>query len=657
MNDWYIDRSKNFVNDTLDSMLQFLSTQNPNGVESKDIVDSIQQTNALGNADANPNAALTRLRDHGLLKKNNVLGDSAKDYINHVIDKQELIIDLFLKRPAKKSNSPNVKPFVLLCVLFDAMLEMKLDPDDIFITFEECKEYLYPIDSYSDVTFELVEKIIREREYDYSTRMPKPRISLESNEDTNISIWFNALKETPVFMPMGADRRILRPNIKQSEFFRYISVNADEFSETPTTNNNDQYNYYCDRKTGLAEVIPNVINCNVALDSDEVVQAIFEYLFGYKKLSDFNYRKYLKYECFGILFPFITIPKLAIRDIGFSNTDAAKKLLDFTSINHGYLEAFTQGAFEYKGSFSRGVTSCMVSRSPRKCKLHALNQILYGAPGTGKTYATAEYAIALLENRPIDITQKSDEERSVLMKRYREMVQAGRIAFTTFHQSYGYEDFIQGLRPDDKAEGIKFIPVDGVFKRIADMAMRDTQNNYVIIIDEINRANISKVFGELITLMEDDKRWGEINQLSVTLPSGQEFAIPNNLYIIGTMNSADKSISLIDTALRRRFEFVEVTPNYDVISDEILKKVLIAINDGLVKELDSTDLLIGHAYFIGKTEADLCNIMNRNIIPLLYEYFFDNSKKVKKLIEDAVKELNYIVKVENTGRLKFEKKD
>ena len=142
MNDWYIDRSKNFVNDTLDSMLQFLSTQNPNGVESKDIVDSIQQTNALGNADANPNAALTRLRDHGLLKKNNVLGDSAKDYINHVIDKQELIIDLFLKRPAKKSNSPNVKPFVLLCVLFDAMLEMKLDPDDIFITFEECKEYL-----------------------------------------------------------------------------------------------------------------------------------------------------------------------------------------------------------------------------------------------------------------------------------------------------------------------------------------------------------------------------------------------------------------------------------------------------------------------------------------------------------------------------------
>ena len=243
------------------------------------------------------------------------------------------------------------------------------------------------------------------------------------------------------------------------------------------------------------------------------------------------------------------------------------------------------------------------------------------------------------------------------MKRYREMVQAGRIAFTTFHQSYGYEDFIQGLRPDDKADGIKFIPVDGVFKRIADMAMRDTQNNYVIIIDEINRANISKVFGELITLMEDDKRWGEINQLSVTLPSGQEFAIPNNLYIIGTMNSADKSISLIDTALRRRFEFVEVTPNYDVISDEILKKVLIAINDGLVKELDSTDLLIGHAYFIGKTEADLCNIMNRNIIPLLYEYFFDNSKKVKKLIEDAVKDLNYIVKVENTGRLKFEKKD
>lgn len=126
---------------------------------------------------------------------------------------------------------------------------------------------------------------------------------------------------------------------------------------------------------------------------------------------------------------------------------------------------------------------------------------------------------------------------------------------------------------------------------------------------------------------------GECNAISVTLPSGDTFAVPNNLYIIGTMNSADKSISLIDTALRRRFEFVELTPDYSLLADSCLRTVLERLNKGLADELGSTDLLIGHAYFIGKALDDLCGIMNRAIIPLLYEYFYDNAKKVKDLVK------------------------
>ena len=293
---------------------------------------------------------------------------------------------------------------------------------------------------------------------------------------------------------------------------------------------------------------------------------------------------------------------------------------------------------------------------PRINTLHPLNSILYGAPGTGKTYITAEYALAILENRAVDESPKTPEQRKAIMEKYRSFVDDGRIVFTTFHQSYGYEDFIQGLRPVSVNGGTDFIPVDGVFKRIADTAKKHPDNNYVIIIDEINRANISKVFGELITLIEDDKRWGEVNALQVTLPSGDSFAIPNNLYIVGTMNSADKSISLIDTALRRRFEFIEVTPNAALISDSVLKAVLEKLNASLAKELDSTDLLVGHAYFINKTEKDLCSIFNRSIIPLLYEYFYDNSTKVKAQVKNALPSDQYEITGGTVGRIKISKK-
>jgi 5-methylcytosine-specific restriction protein B len=265
--------------------------------------------------------------------------------------------------------------------------------------------------------------------------------------------------------------------------------------------------------------------------------------------------------------------------------------------------------------------------------------------------------VAIINDVNISDTAATPEERKALVLEYKARIKSGQVVFTTFHQSYGYEDFIQGLRPVTNSEVMKFANVDGVFKRVADKAMFDNDNNYVIIIDEINRGNISKVFGELITLIETDKRWGEANELSVTLPSGETFAIPNNLYIMGTMNSADKSISLIDTALRRRFDFIETAPNAELVGDTVLRQVLKRLNEELLSELDSTDLLVGHAYFIGKTESDLVGIMNRNIIPLLYEYFFDNSRKVKAVVNKAIENLSYRVEDEKVGRIRIAKKD
>lgn len=154
--------------------------------------------------------------------------------------------------------------------------------------------------------------------------------------------------------------------------------------------------------------------------------------------------------------------------------------------------------------------------------------------------------------------------------------------------------------------------------------------NYVIIIDEINRANISRVFGELITLIEEDKRSHGKVPMSVTLPSGDNFIVPSNLYIIGTMNTADKSIALLDIALRRRFEFVPMYPQYAIEGQNIYyPEVLKAINEKICK-LKTRDFQIGHAYFMENNNLE--HIMNRKVIPLLLEYFMNDEKTVKDII-------------------------
>ncbi len=298
-----------------------------------------------------------------------------------------------------------------------------------------------------------------------------------------------------------------------------------------------------------------------------------------------------------------------------------------------------------------------IEREPRTNKIHPINCIIYGAPGTGKTYSTAEYAQAIIQGISLKSFQQANPDRKTVMKQYNDLVKNGQIVFTTFHQSYGYEEFIQGLRPDTEAENMSFKTVDGIFKRIADKAIADKDNNYVIIIDEINRANISKVFGELITLIEEDKRWGEINQTSATLQSGDVFAVPNNLYIVGTMNSADKSISLIDAALRRRFEFIEQKPDSSLITDPDMKNVFEKLNALLADQLDSADLLIGHSYFMGKTKEDLPKVLNNSVIPLLYEYFYDNKKKVMGVLNNSIPQQDFIIEDDKLGRIFIERQN
>ena len=441
---------------------------------------------------------------------------------------------------------------------------------------------------------------------------------------------------------------------------------------------------------------------------------------------------------------------------------------------------------------------------------HPLNQILYGPPGTGKTYKTAQFAVEIITGESREDRSENEGERTknreALLKEYHDYIKNGHIHFVTFHQSYGYEEFVEGIKPkiretdNSRSESsgnsdIEYEIKPGIFREICAaaqeaqspsasenawavrlwigpemteerefkqecidgnyIAIRETRKTdaeektrglqefqenckagdliivpaystgkdwnivavgklkkrreysdpskpgillwdvqwlwydldepkkldkyrqgdstktrlasgviiepvedidtkallqdiandkppYVLIIDEINRGNISKILGELITLLEADKRLGEPEELKVTLPySDDEFGVPNNLYIIGTMNTADRSIAFFDTALRRRFTFEEIMPRPELLTQKIgdveLDKLLIAMNKE-IKELLGRDYQIGHSYLmphkVSKKE-ELARVFRNSICPLLDEYFYDNRGEIATVLNES----------------------
>lgn len=244
--------------------------------------------------------------------------------------------------------------------------------------------------------------------------------------------------------------------------------------------------------------------------------------------------------------------------------------------------------------------------------------------------------------------------QQVLKKGPQSEKQLKRYVSVTFHQSYGYEEFIEGLRAQtDESGGLSYSVEPGAFVKLCRLAEQDTENQYAIFIDEINRGNISKIFGELITLIEPDKRNGAENPISINLAySGKPFSVPINVDIIGTMNTADRSLALIDTALRRRFEFLEMMPNYSELDAEVkgihLGRLLEMMNER-IEILYDREHTLGYAFFIpikkiikaGDEDAafvELQKVFKSKVLPLLQEYFFEDWQKIRLVLGDNQRE-------------------
>ena len=478
-------------------------------------------------------------------------------------------------------------------------------PSELYPQYEEFKDWdeflkRWPLEKVKNMTLEEYSNLDREDSYTYW---------LESKTSSVISIWGGS-------------------SYKFGVFKRNQSIGTDNLKASQKSDG--EYGWYAKYGDSAEEAFEKVKNLIVKV-IECALQKNFSCIDDIDLGHAYKWKIAFMYAEPGSIPGIVSdkaLKKLAIyHECSYAKTSKILKcLLDKKPGNQDFWE-YTQALWKEWEEHSKEETESFEIQERAEHKIvynknYIKNIILYGPPGTGKTVNYRRIIDSIESGQSIKNIFDLIKENSLLESEYSDYNKAedeGRVRFVTFHQNFSYEDFIEGFRPNTSG-GIKL--EKGIFKEICEKAQESDQHHYLII-DEINRGNISKIFGELITLIEEDKR----GKLTVTLPYSKEpFTVPENLYIIATMNSTDKSIALIDVALRRRFTFVKMMPNPDLVENEEAKTMMVELNKFITEKLGE-DFQIGHSYFI---TDDLEFAIDYKIVPLLEEYFFADAEGLKE---------------------------
>lgn len=649
-NDWYIDRASNIYIEGFEEILNFFVQNCKEEIEGKKIVEKLTDFPNIKISKGNPYATLTHYRDIGIINKDNKISTAAIEYVDNKLDLSSFLIDILFKRFNRKKPKNMIKPFVLICKFFDILFQMEIDKDEIFLDSRECVKYLYPIDDYDELNHDFVENIILKRKY--LKNKENKVYEFKDNESTNINIWFNALKETPLFLPIKKNKEKLIPNIEQRAFFVFIANNGVTVIKRELKENKDIYNYYCDSNTGITEILPRVILKEISnINLDNEIEAIFDYLFGYKMFKNFDYTKYFKYPCFGVYFPFIVIPHIAIRQIYYDNPVIGDKLYNYLT---NYKKIIQKKEIEMMNN--------ILNKEKKFTNPH--QKIFFGAPGTGKSYKVSKL---------IEETFGKDEN---LIK--------NNVIRTTIYQDYSYYDFIGNIMPENDGTQIKYVFKPGPFTEALIRAFENENEDVFLVIEEMSRGNIASIFGDIFQLLDrengvsqypiDNSLISQYIKKELTIDDEKikngKIYLPSNLHILGTVNTSDQNVNVMDTAFKRRFlfEYVDTKPVYDEeknplndfkfeLSNEEFNwiKLYQNLNKFIVEDLElSEDKQLGQ-FFLKFTENEEENYeqLNNKLLQYLWEdvVLASISDNVKLFDEDIKTFSNLYEKFKNREQI------